>query len=100
MIILFSSGEYSDYGLSGLLEVDADAYHKAKTEFDELGEQQKEIREKRYKLSKSGDITRNQADEMYKQMQKIAKQRHDVWAALKATGTPVEYTEFWDGDAY
>ena len=42
--ILFSSGEYSDYGLSGFLEIDSDAYQKAKSECEKLIEEEKAIK--------------------------------------------------------
>ena len=100
MIVLFSSGEYSDYGLSGLLEVDESAYHKAKAEYDQLGEQQKQLKQERFKLINSGKMTKSQSARTFDEIQQVSEQRRKVWEALRATGTPVEYTEFWQGEAY
>lgn len=98
MIVLFSSGSWSDYGLSGLMEVDAKVFEKAKARYEQLTEDRKVMQKDLEKRALAGNITANQTAEIVKQMDSISSVRFEVWEECKKTGTPVEFVEFWRGD--
>jgi hypothetical protein len=98
--ILFSSGEYSDYGLSGFLEIDSDAYQKAKSECEKLIEEEKAIKKKVAARSKEEGATRKELQEMARGGDALRQERRDIWWNLRETGKPVPFEEFWHGDAY
>jgi hypothetical protein len=100
MIVMFSSGEYSDYGLAGLMEVDPEVYEVAKASYDRLGKEWKALQEDLNKQANAGNITANQTAEIVKEIDSFRKKRYDVWEICRKTGTPVDFTEFWQGDFY
>lgn len=96
-LVLFTSGNWSDYGLSGLMEVDEDSYHKAIKGYDDLEKQIGAAKKDLAALQMAGDITRNQITAREKEIEGLQEEQFNVWNSLKTSGTPVEVAEFWCG---
>jgi hypothetical protein len=93
-IVLFSSGEWSDYGLRGLLHVDEDEYQKAVAEYQNLVTEEDETHKEIKRRDKVGDITRLESLAMVQKIEDHPKKRYEIWDALLKTGSPVDFVEF------
>ena len=94
IIILFTSGAYSDYGLLGLRSIDEDEYLQAKKQYDKIEQKVEEAHKNIKKLDKENNTSRNELQRLALEAEAHAKTKSDVWENLRKKGVPVVFTEF------